>query len=93
MSDNDTSKAEKVAEHVLGWAEELEVSGDAALGGNAVENAREVLHKWIDSVTAVINTPGLGRVTLVHKNGQQSSISSFDLPMALAKPVKWEKTD
>jgi hypothetical protein len=43
----------------------------------------------VDSVTAVVATPGVGRVVLIHDNGSESRIASPDLPMLLSVPVSW----
>jgi hypothetical protein len=73
---------------------ELEASSAAATGGDALARAREVLHQWVDSVTAVVATPGVGRVVLIHENGRESRIASPDLPLLLSVPVSWgEKAD
>jgi hypothetical protein len=48
-----------------------------------------VLHQWVDSVTAVVATPGVGRVVLIHENGRESRIASPDLPLLLSVPVSW----
>jgi hypothetical protein len=68
---------------------ELEASSDATTGGDALARAREVLHQWVDSVTAVVATPGGGRVVLIHENGRESRIASPDLPLLLSVPVSW----
>jgi hypothetical protein len=68
---------------------ELEASSDATTGGDALARAREVLHQWVDSVTAVVATPGVGRVVLIHENGRESRIASPDLPLLLSVPVSW----
>jgi hypothetical protein len=74
-------------ERVLKLEEEVEASGEPVLDNEALAAARSVLHDWIDSVVATVVSPGLGRVTLVHANGSQSTITSPDLPFAMSKPV------
>lgn len=69
---------------------ELEASSDTALEGDAVQRARTILHQWVDSVTGVVATPGVGRVVLIHEDGRRSSISSADLPIRLSPPVRWD---
>ena len=55
------------------------------------DRARAVLHAWVDSVTAVVATPGVGRVVLIHGNGTESRIASPELPMLLSVPVSFDK--
>jgi hypothetical protein len=69
---------------------ELEAEGSASTGGDALALARAALHQWVDTVTAVVASPGVGRVTLIHANGRESRIASPELPYLLAKPVGWE---
>jgi len=83
MDDKISSAVERVTE----LESELEASSDATTGGDALARAREILHGWVDSVTAVIATPGVGRVVLIHEDGAESRIASADLPMRLSVPV------
>jgi hypothetical protein len=85
MEDKITSAVGRVTE----LESELEASSDAATEGDALARAREVLHQWVDSVTAVVATPGVGRVVLIHENGRESRIASPDLPLLLSVPVSW----
>lgn len=66
---------------------ELEVSAEAQLGADQVAAAKALLHDWIDTVVAVVPSPGLGRVSLIHANGKQSGISSSELPFLLTRPA------
>jgi hypothetical protein len=91
MSDNQSDKARDAAERILALVEEVEASGDATLGGDRLERARAILHAWIDTVTAVVAVPAFGRVTLIHGDGKQSTISSSDLPFAVSAPVDWNE--
>lgn len=79
--------ARGAAGRVLEFAEELEASGHYDLGGEALERSRGRLHRWIDEAVAVVITPALGRVTIVHADGVASSISSPDLPFLMSDPV------
>lgn len=79
----------EAVERVTELESELEASSEATTGGDQLARAREVLHRWVDSVTAVIATPGVGRVVLVHDNGRESRIASPDLPLLLSVPVSW----
>ncbi|RJF94098.1 hypothetical protein [Sphingomonas cavernae] len=88
MSKDDAVK--QAAERVLQLEAELEAEGDARTGGDELAFAREALHAWVDSVVAVVASPGVGRVTLIHSNGRESRIASPDLPFLLSKPASFE---
>jgi hypothetical protein len=66
---------------------ELEASGTTTRDGEALARVRALLHEWVDTVTAVVATPGVGRVVLIHANGAESRIASPELPFRLAVPV------
>jgi hypothetical protein len=92
--DEDTGSAvDRAVERVSELESELEAASDATTGGDALAKAREVLHRWVDSVTAVVATPGVGRVVLIHANGRESRIASPDLPLLLSAPVSWSISD
>lgn len=80
----------EAAERILALEGELEAEGDATTGGDELRLSREALHKWVDSVVGVVSSPGVGRVTLIHANGNQSKIASPELPYLLSRPVKFE---
>ena len=84
MSD---AKIQETADRVLELAEELEASGEAAVGGSHLERVRAGLHAWIDGMKGVVVNPALGRVTIIHDNGRESTIASADLPYMLSVPV------
>lgn len=88
MSKDETAKVQATADRVLELAEEVEAAGHATLGGTALEDARAALHKWVDGLKGVVINPALGRVTVIHENGRESTISSPDLPFAMSRPVK-----
>jgi hypothetical protein len=85
--------AAQATERVIKLEEEVEASGTASLDDAAVAFARAVLHQWVDTVTAVVTSPGLGRVTLIHADGRKSSIASPDLPFRLSPPVGAKQAD
>jgi hypothetical protein len=89
MEDKQARAIEQVVERVTELESELEASSDATTGGEALARAREVLHRWVDSVTGVVATPGVGRVVLIHANGRESRIASPDLPLLLSVPVSF----
>jgi hypothetical protein len=80
----------EAADRVTQLEAELEASSNATTGGDELARVRAVLHQWVDSVTAVVATPGVGRVVLIHANGRESRIASPDLPTLLAAPVRFE---
>lgn len=87
MSSDELGKVQAAIDHVLELAAELEVSGTAVVEDSAVAHVRAVLHAWVDTVTAVALTPAFGRSTLIHENGQQSTVQSSVLSFALSTPV------
>jgi hypothetical protein len=87
---NSASGIDHVVERVTELESELEASSEATTSGEALARAREVLHRWVDSVTGIVATPGVGRVVLVHANGRESRIASPDLPLLLSVPVSWD---
>lgn len=87
MEEEPVLDTQATIDRVLELEEELEASGFAASEGNELEKARVMLHKWIDDLVAVVVSPGLGRVTVIHPNGRQSSIASADLPFIMSSRV------
>jgi hypothetical protein len=85
MTDKPENQTEAAAERIVKLEEELEAGGTAVHAQDALALARARLHEWVDSVTATVISPGLGRVTLIHANGHQSSITSPELPFTLSK--------
>ena len=80
---------EEAAERVMELESEIESAGEATLGGEAVALLRAELHKWVDTVTGIVNSPGSGRVTLIHDNGDESKVASPNLPFLLSKPARF----
>jgi hypothetical protein len=69
---------------------ELEAASDVTTAGASLVRARAILHHWVDTVTGVVATPGVGRLVLIHGNGSESRIASPELPMLLAEPISWD---
>jgi hypothetical protein len=86
---NDNQSIKDVAERVIELESELESAGEATLDGDAVAVARAELHKWVDTVVGVVASPGVGRVMLIHDNGQESKVASPNLPFLLSRPAKF----
>ncbi|WP_375398165.1 hypothetical protein [uncultured Sphingomonas sp.] len=86
--DNEKGNATQAAAgRVVELEEEVEASGIAVVEGDELAWARGVLHQWIDDMTGVVVSPGLGRVTVIHGNGRTSSIGSPTLPFLMSRPV------
>ena len=85
----ETSKMEDQIERIVGQEAELEAAGSATTEAAGLAEARAALHAWVDTVTAVVCSPGVGRVTLIHTNGRESKIASTDLPYLLSRPVRF----
>ena len=84
-----TASLAQAIDRVTQLEAELESASNATTAGDALIRAREVLHRWVDTVTGVVATPGAGRVVLIHADGSESRIASPQLPMLLAEPVRW----
>ena len=85
----DQRTVEEAAERVIELESELESAGVATLEVDAMATIRTELHKWVDTVTGVVNSPGVGRVTLIHDNGQESKVASPNLPFLLTQPARF----
>lgn len=81
------------AERIVALEAELESAGEVT--GDADELARQkaALHLWVESVVAVVSSPGMGRVSLIHQDGSQSGIASPDLPYRLTRPITFSSRD
>ena len=80
---------EDAAERVIALEAELESAGEATLTGDQLALSKAALHDWVETVVGVVSSPGVGRVTLLHQDGTQSSISSPRLPFLLSRPAKF----
>jgi hypothetical protein len=79
---NDTKK---IADRVIALAEEVEVSGEVTVDQMDLLRDRAAIRAWIDTAVGVVLTPGFARVTLIHENGHQSTIGSWDLCLAMSE--------
>jgi hypothetical protein len=82
--DNGTASPRTLADRVVALAAELEVPGEISLEATELARDRAALHAWIDSAVGIVLTPGFARVSLIHDNGRQSTISSWDLCLAMS---------
>lgn len=80
------SKAERVA----ALEAELESAGEISIVDAELQQMRDALHGWIDGVVGIVSSPGVGRVSLIHADGSQSSIASSRLPFLLSRPARFE---
>ena len=83
--------ASEAIDRVIQLEAELESASEATTAEAALARKRAILHAWVDTVTAVVATPGVGRVVLLHGNGNRTGIASAELPMLLAEPIRWER--
>ena len=88
MSEDRDQAARNIADRVLEFADELEASGEISIAKDALESARAALHAWVDDAIGFVATPAFGRVTVIHPDGQQSTIASPDLPYSMSAPVR-----
>ncbi len=86
---NSKSTVEAAADRVIELEAELENAGEAVTAGDDLSLARAALHDWVETVVGVVNSPGVGRVTLIHSNGRESKIASPDLPFKLSRPARF----
>lgn len=89
MTDQNADRIDEATARIVDLEAELEASGTTTREAAALARAKAVLHEWVDSVSAVVATPGVGRVVLIHANGSESRIASPELPFLLAVPVSF----
>jgi hypothetical protein len=85
------ARIEEAANRVVELEAELEAAGTKTTEGDKLAYARAALHAWADTVVAVVASPGVGRVTLIHANGAESKIASPELPFLVTPPVRWKQ--
>ncbi|OAN59451.1 hypothetical protein [Sphingobium sp. TCM1] len=78
------------AERVLQLESELEAEGTATTDSDPMIVLRASLHDWVETVVAVVASPGVGRVTLIHDDGSESRIASPGLPFRLSRPARFD---
>lgn len=93
MTDTTEDRIGAAAARIVELEAELEAAGSTTREEAALARAKLILHEWVDSVTAVVATPGVGRAVLIHDNGTESRISSPDLPFRLAVPINFAKSE
>lgn len=84
-----SNRIDEATSRIIELEAELEAAGDVTTADAALADLKSLLHGWVDTVSAVVATPGMGRVVLIHHNGRESRISSPDLPMLLSKPARF----
>lgn len=83
------ARIEEATARVVELEAELESSGMVSKQGEALAFAKSALHAWVDTVVAVVASPGVGRVMLIHANGTETKIASPELPFLVTPPVTW----
>lgn len=78
------------AERIMALEAELESAGEVTRDDADLIRLKTELHAWVESVVAVIASPGMGRVSLIHSDGSQSGISSSTLPFRLSRPARFK---
>ncbi len=81
---------EERAERVVALEAELESAGEISLAEAELTRLRALLHEWVETVAAVVASPGVGRVTLIHADGSQTGIASRSLPFLLSRPARFD---
>ena len=89
--ESDADRREEVAARVIELEAELESAGNALTRDDQLARTRAILHRWVDTVTGVVSTPGSGRAVLIHEDGSESRIASPKLPALLIAPVSFTK--
>jgi hypothetical protein len=84
------TRIDEAADRIIALEAELESAGEASLSDDQLALSRATLHDWVESVVGVVSSPGVGRVTLIHADGSQSSISSPRLPFLLSRPARFD---
>lgn len=90
MTDTENDRIDEATSRIVELEAELEASGTATREADALARIRTLLHEWVDTVSAVVATPGVGRVVLLHANGTETRIASPELPYLLAVPVSFD---
>ena len=90
MSDSRSDAIREAAERALTIEQEVESAGEATLDAFDVDHAKASIHEWVDTIVGLVCAPGTGRVTLIHENGHESTVSSPDLPFLICRPPHWE---
>ncbi|NGY05689.1 hypothetical protein [Solimonas terrae] len=84
MSSDTDSKVKATAERIIELGKEVEAPGQAVTGDTSMQRARTVLGAWLDGMRGIVVNPALGRVTVIHENGDASSIASAELAFRLS---------
>ncbi|MBO9724414.1 MAG: hypothetical protein J7530_08575 [Novosphingobium sp.] len=92
MSEN-TDRIGEATARIVELEAELEASGTTTRAEAELARVKALLHDWVESVVAVVATPGVGRAVLIHDNGTESRIASPELPFRLAVPVSFGRRE
>lgn len=86
-----TARIDEATARAVELEAELEAAGMVSKAGETLTFAKAALHEWVDTVVAVVASPGVGRVMLIHANGTETKIASPELPFLVTPPVTWAK--
>lgn len=81
---SEESKIKAAADLVVELSKEVEAASHAATDEPSLAKAREILRHWIDGTKGVVVNPAMGRVTVIHENGQASTVASSALAFQLS---------
>jgi hypothetical protein len=84
-----TARIDEATARAVELEAELESAGMVSKQGETLAFAKAALHEWVDTVVAVVASPGVGRVLLIHANGTETKIASPELPFLVTPPVSW----
>jgi hypothetical protein len=84
-----TARIDEATARAVELEAELETTGMVSKQGETLAFAKATLHEWVDTVVAVVASPGVGRVLLIHANGTETKIASPELPFLVTQPINW----
>lgn len=84
MGTETEAKIKDAADRIIELGQEVEAPGHATIDEPSLVQARAVLHQWIDGMKGVVVNPALGRVTVIHEDGNASSIASAELAFKMS---------
>jgi hypothetical protein len=76
---DEETKVKDAADRIIELGHEVEAAGHAALDAPTVQQARAILHQWIDGMKGVVVHPAFGRVVVIDEHGSATTIASSDL--------------
>ncbi|WP_428311809.1 hypothetical protein [Hydrocarboniphaga sp.] len=77
-------KVREAADQIVELSKEAEAASHASTDEASLQGARAVLQQWITEASGVVVNTAFGRVTLIHGNGQASTIASSELAFRMS---------